>query len=332
MILVVAYHVAQMCFAETEKTSSSLPFLALMRMPLFFFVSGFLSYKASFPWTASAVGHQLWKKFLIQVLPTLVFFSVFIIVRMKGSFSEHFMELMSHSTKGGYWFTWVLLQMYVIYYVVLLSFPRGRAHDVTVAVLWGVALFAYASLYMPKVVTCYKDPFFRYSSLLETFRFMHFFLLGNLFHRFWPQVQRLFDSRWLFPLAVLMAFVCCAEIFRWHTMKFMWTNLPRTLGMYSLLLIVVMTFRHYGEQFSQSHLAGRVLQYIGQRTLDIYLLHFILMPKLPEAGKWLDAHQPNFLLDFLCALTVAVPVIAACCLVSHVLRVSPLLKKYLFGR
>jgi len=102
--------------------------------------------------------------------------------------------------------------------------------------------------------------------------------------------------------------------------------------MYSLLLIVVMTFRRYGEQFSQSHLAGRVLQYIGQRTLDIYLLHFILMPKLPEAGKWLDAHQPNFLLDFLCALTVAVPVIAACCLVSHVLRVSPLLKKYLFGR
>ena len=38
MILVVAYHVAQFSFHETEKTSAALPFLVLMRMPLFFFI------------------------------------------------------------------------------------------------------------------------------------------------------------------------------------------------------------------------------------------------------------------------------------------------------
>ena len=40
MILVVAYHVAQSGFMESEKISASLPFLVLFRMPLFFFVSG----------------------------------------------------------------------------------------------------------------------------------------------------------------------------------------------------------------------------------------------------------------------------------------------------
>ena len=44
MILVVAYHVAQMGFDQSIKHSSSLSFLMLFRMPLFFFVSGFLAY------------------------------------------------------------------------------------------------------------------------------------------------------------------------------------------------------------------------------------------------------------------------------------------------
>ena len=43
MLLVVAYHVAQFGFGENEKTSAALPFLVLFRMPLFFFVSGFLA-------------------------------------------------------------------------------------------------------------------------------------------------------------------------------------------------------------------------------------------------------------------------------------------------
>ena len=53
MILVVAYHVAQSGFMESEKISASLPFLVLFRMPLFFFVSGFLAYKAKWLWTFS---------------------------------------------------------------------------------------------------------------------------------------------------------------------------------------------------------------------------------------------------------------------------------------
>ena len=51
MILVVAYHVAQSGFMESEKISASLPFLVLFRMPLFFFVSGFLAYGFGHPKT-----------------------------------------------------------------------------------------------------------------------------------------------------------------------------------------------------------------------------------------------------------------------------------------
>ena len=112
----------------------------------------------------------------------------------------------------------------------------------------------------------------------------------------------------------------------------MWTNLPRTLAMYSLLMMVVTFFHYYQGWFTSETCMGRTLQYVGTRTLDIYLIHFIVMPKLSFVGKWLNANQPNFLIDIMCSLIVAVPVIVLCCLISHILRVSPFLKKYLFGR
>ncbi len=332
MWLVVAYHVAQVAFGQNEKNSASLPFLVLFRMPLFFFVSGFVAYSARFEWGLPSVGRKLWRKTMVQVFPALVFMSVFVILRMKQPYLEGMGLLIKSSTKGGYWFTWVLLQMYLLYYVCLFPLRTQKRRTVAVALLWGLSVFAYSTLYMPKVFTYHKDPFFQYSSMVETIRFMQFFLLGNLFHRLWPQIQQCFQSKWCMAVIVVVAFFCCADIFRWHHLRLIWTNLPRTLAMYSLMIMVVHTFWYYRDHFTKASWVGRTLQYVGTRTLDIYLLHFILMPSLPEVGKWLNAHTPNFLVEILCSMTVAIPVIACCCLVSHVLRVSPFLRFYLFGR
>ena len=65
MILVVAYHVAQMGFMQPVKQSSSMSFLMLFRMPLFFFVSGFLAYKASLKWDFNTFISLLGKKIQI---------------------------------------------------------------------------------------------------------------------------------------------------------------------------------------------------------------------------------------------------------------------------
>lgn len=329
MILVVAYHVAQMGFGESEKLSAALPFLVLFRMPLFFFVSGFLAYKATFEWTVPNALALTWKKIKIQVLPALVFLCLFIVFRKSGGFWGAFEYCMKSPTKGGYWFTWVLLQMFIIYYALCLI---SRKRNWPVWVLWALSVFVYATVYMPKVFTYHKDLFFNYSSLIETMKFMQFFLLGNLVHRYWKRVQWLMDTSWFFPIVITVAVVCCADIFRWHTLKFMWTNLPRTLAMYSLLMLVVMFFRHYQAWFQSDRLVGKSLQYIGTRTLDVYLLHFLLIPKLPEVGKWLDANRPNFVLDITLSVSLALLVIAFCLLISNLLRVSPFLSEYLFGR
>ena len=242
---------------------------------------------------------------------------------------------MQSPTKGGYWFTWVLLQMFALYYTVAAVASRWgkRTEDFSIAVLWLATLFAYLSLYMPHTFgKWYKTDFMMYSSIYETLKFLHFFLLGNIVHRHWHRTQRLFDTRYFFPLIAVIAFLSCADIFKWHYLNGQWTNLPKTLAMYSLLALVIMFFRHYQQSFTTARPTGRVLQYIGTRTLDIYLLHLILLPRLPNIGSWLDAHQPNFVVDIVLAVAVAAIVIAFCLLISNVLRVSPLFSQYLFGR
>ena len=349
MILVVAYHVAQFGFMENEKTSAALPFLVLFRMPLFFFVSGFLAYKANFVWNIKNTLPLVGKKLHVQIIPAVIFLCIFIIFKSKLSFWDGIMTALKSPTKNGYWFTWVLLQMFLIYYAIsivahkILPTPpvsegedkspiTGRFRGVFWLAVWILSIVAYETLYLPKVFKYHKDVFFDYTSLVQTIRFMQFFLLGNIVHRYWDKVQKLFDSIWFFPLVATLAVVCCADIFRLHTLKFAWTNLPRTAAMYALLLIVVMFFRHNQEWFRKERPLGKALQYAGAHTLDIYLLHFLLIPSLPFIGTWLNAHHPNFLLDILCSIGVAIPIVALCLLISQIAHTSKPLGKFLFGK
>ncbi len=328
MMLVVAYHVAQVSFGESEKLSAALPFLVLFRMPMFFFVSGFLAYNAGFQWTVPNALRLTWKKVRVQVVPAFVFLCVFIVFR-KTNFWHSFVLCMRSPTKGGYWFTWVLLQMFVIYYAVCLT---SKNRHWPIWLLWIVSIMVYETMFMPKYFTYHKAPFFFHSSLIKTMTFMQFFLFGNLVRRHWAWARRTMDSGWFFPTVVVLAFFCCADFFRWHCLKFMWTNLPRTLSMYLLVMVLVMFFRHYEAWFTRDRWLGRGMQYIGTRTLDIYLLHYIFLPSMPMVGVWLNANRPNFVLDIVLSMGVGLVVIGFCLLTSSLLRISPFLSLYLFGK
>ena len=336
MLLVVMYHVAHISFGMTDKLSSCQPFLVLFRMPLFFFVSGFLAYKTGRVWTGRLLGSLAWKKTKIQVLPAVVFLLIFTALCKRHFIDTLWAELLS-PTKGGYWFTWVLLHMFLIYYSMewLAAKLRIRNALLWLLPLWLAAVVMYALSYMPPVMKVLPQGvrhFLDYTSLIQTIHYMQFFIFGNIVHRYWERCQRLMDTQWLFIVVIALAFVCTADCLVWHNLKFMWRNLPLTIASYTLLMLVVMFFRYYKDWFTQERRIGRALQYVGTRTLDIYLLHFLFLPSLPMVGQWMDHHRHNFVLDFTLSASVAVVVICFCLLVSSLLRVNPILRKYLFGR
>jgi len=339
MIMVVAYHVCQQGFLLDAKVSASMPFLVLFRMPLFFFVSGFLAYKASVTWTLPTLMQLVGKKLRVQLIPTAVFFFFACAVLY-----PKFLPAVEHNflspTKGGYWFTIALLYMFIIYYLFayLESKLRWRSW-IPIALLFVVSLVLYETCYLPKYFwwafghkgvkpTLWLDQ----TSIIQTMQYLPFFLYGNIVRRYWQQSQRVMDSRWFYPLLIVVVIFCTLDVLKWHTLRFQWTNLPLTLAKFILLTIVFMYFRNYHQYFTKLTWIGRSLQYIGRRTLDIYLIHFLFMPNLPGVGTFLTSNRHNFIVDTTLSVLIGLVIIGFCIITSNILRVSPLFKKYLFGR
>ena len=338
MLLVVTNHVALKSFGMQIRWSTALQFFLLFRMPLFFFISGFLAYKASRIWNARTLGELTLKKLRVQIIPTAVFFLLFLAMIPTTPFINSLNEALASSMKAGYWFTLVLLYMLLTFYIFSYVESKICRGPFLIILLFIVSLCLFETCYLPRQFSWamgHKGPpneFMNYSSLVEMIRYFPFFLYGAIVHRYWDRAQRLMDSRWFFPLVVLLALITTLEVIKWHYFRLEWASLPHTLAMFLLLTIVFMFFRHYSEFFSDKTALGRGLQFIGRRTLDIYLLHYFFLPKLPMVGEFFRVNRHNFILDTTAALAVALVVVAFCVITSLLLRVSPFLKKYLFGR
>ncbi len=340
MIMVVAYHVCQNTFLLDPKMSSSMPFLVLFRMPLFFFVSGFLAYKATLVWDLQTLGSLLLKKMRVQIIPTLVFFLFSLAVLYKGPYWDVLIEKLVSPTKGGYWFTIALLWMFVIYYIFSYFESKLKWNSwIPITLLFVVSMIVYETCFLPQHFWwafgrkgLHNDTWLHMTSLIQVMQYMPFFIYGNIVHRYWGQAQRVMDSRWFFPLIVLIVVFCTLDVLKWHTMRMQWTNLPMTLAKFILLTIVFMYFRHYQLYFTKMTWIGRSFQYIGRRTLDIYLIHFLFLPNLPGIGTFFTSNRHNFVMDTTLSVLLGLLIIGFCIISSNVLRVSPFFKKYLFGR
>ena len=56
------------------------------------------------------------------------------------------------------------------------------------------------------------------------------------------------------------------------------------------------------------------------------------MPNVPIIGQFFDHYRHNFVLDTTLSVLMALLIIGFCVITSNILRVSPLFKKWLFGR
>lgn len=335
MILVVMFHVSTQSFCQLDNSSSSTPFLLLFRMPLFFFVSGFLVYKPTFEWSIKKYISLVAKKVRIQLLPTIIFFILCVSIRHENIFVT-MVEFLSTPAKGGYWFTWSLLHLFLFYYtiqIVLNKFSKSRKikWDTVFIIFWCIAVLLYFMLFMPSKFN-FNTPFWDYSSLTQTIKYLQFFIVGILARHYWGQIENIFDSKNFSLFIIIISVVCSLECLKFHNFSLPVEHVIRLVAIYSLVIIVLMFFRFYKDSFSRNTIIGQSLQYIGTRTLDIYLIHFILLPVLPSIGSFLSLYRPNFLLEIVLSLLVSLIVIGGCLIISNILRVSPILSKYLFGR
>ena len=105
MILVVYSHICHFCLGDSLLGYNGTFFL--FRLPCFFFISGWLFEPVSLRPFRQIVR----KKFMVQIVPTFIF------LLLLAPPPEFFNKL--GTLKGGYWFTFVLFEFFVLYMLIV---------------------------------------------------------------------------------------------------------------------------------------------------------------------------------------------------------------------
>ena len=112
ILSVIYVHLFTMGMRDGEYTSSITPFIQLYFMPLFFFVSGYFSAKIGNIQKVAELKPIVLKKTRNLLVPTIVMFTLCVLY-----FRMNYVDCIIDSFKGGYWFTYVLFCISILYAV-----------------------------------------------------------------------------------------------------------------------------------------------------------------------------------------------------------------------
>jgi hypothetical protein len=196
-------------------------------------------------------------------------------------------------------------------------------------------------------MTCSDSPVFQYVADLLGFlsyvvwRYFLFFFLGTLARKYFPQFLKIASNGKVMTVIVICFFAISqipqSDIFFREYFKF---SIGGILGMTMIFALFrylyTLSFEHHPSSIiplssSLIHPISAFLKFVGQRTLDIYLLHYFFLPEFlrPHATQLLST-IPSPLFPFV-ILLAALMVVVLCMATSYVLRLSPFLGRYLFG-
>lgn len=319
MIVVVLGHV--LLHMGLGGYDSFLSYLFLtFRMPLFFFVSGFFSFRAIGWWTGERVGDILKRKFQAQILCTFIFLFLYQIVFEGGI---HGID------KGfeGYWFTIVLFQMYICY-LVLSLLSRAIRFNITYI---GLTLLSVAGII---IIAFHKgdEGLWKILSWGDLTKYFQFFALGVICSRFRDVFFLLMKNSW-FIACMAVGWIGClllvyTESFRMGN-PLVYNFVHDILIRYCALMTVVIMFFNNAKKLDYSK-HGKKLQFIGRRTLDLYMIHYFFLPNLLFMEPYLtDGNM--FVVQFLISGIITGIVVWLSLIVSSILRQSPFLESWLFG-
>ena len=314
MILVVYAHVCYFCMEGPLMGYNRMFYL--FRLPCFFMISGWLFEPVSKRPFKEVVRH----KAMVQLLPTFIF------LLLLAPPPEFFHQL--GTLKGGYWFTFVLFEFFILY---LLIARIGKLWQPLVALAIALTAFCCARFYNSIHLSAtgaqkYVVDVMGFMSV-TLWRFFLFFYIGTWMRRNFDTFIRWTNKPWVLLVIAITFFLIASTAHRNHLGFEMFRFfLGGIMGMW----MVFTCFRLSDSWLKKYHLS-QPLQYVGTRTLDIYLLHYFFLPRfLITYADRLKALDSQFI-EFVVILGIALVVLAITLFASYLIRLSPFLGHYLFG-
>ena len=321
MLFVVYGHINFFSFEITPFINS---LTASIQMPLFFFISGYVAYKNN--WSSSLIDvlKSLWSKFCYLIVPTMIM----------GILYSHFVldksicDFITEEMKYGYWFPISLFTMFMIYE--LSRFISKSRVKVLIILLITLGCILWCSKYVlfnnNTTLIALKNCF----SLWQTFTYFPFFILGIILCVYREYYEKSLSGKGGLSTVLLITFILAVFLssIDLPNIKFPLGGILSLMIGSSGTLLILNLFIKYKSYWNNSFI-GRLLQTIGRRTLEIYLLHYFILPDLTYAAEYVNTSST--IVGFAISLIISMLIIASSLIIGNIIRLSPILSVWLLG-
>ncbi|MBQ7941702.1 MAG: acyltransferase [Muribaculaceae bacterium] len=280
IFMVVIGHVLTMCIREIDN-AVLFKFVEKIHMPVFFFISGYFTYKVikdgklAIPDVKARAKQLLIPFFAVSTL----WIYYFPHSGLQSPFDSTWEGLYFSTGKNGYWFTLCLFEIILLYCALISVLERCKSVAAKFAVV--VAVWIVLGLLTKFVFTEKINSLIGVPLLFEFFPVFMFGIMARSVKETFDNVTS--DSKWITIAIVAGSFLMYYVCWSWEfSLPVECVDIARQL-LYVCVVIVSISvakswsFRAFGTENPRGSISGRVCEYIGRQSLAVYLLHYFFL-------------------------------------------------------
>ena len=311
IIEVIDWHIRSMSGFKPYGSLSALMLYA-PTLPVFFFVSGLLAYKQSM--NIKDLWSNISRKFVFLVIPAVIF-------RMGMDLMNH-KNLFSFITEGmrGYWFTVVLFEFFLIYYLITLVIKNEK---------WRIGVLLALSLAGIGMLALDKDFGPAFFDLRRLTKYFQFFALGTLAMKFRQRYELLMNNEILKVMLLMSSFIVLF-LTTYDMPPVLYHFLRDVILRYLTTFAIVSFFVCHADSFQRDTRINSLVSLIGQNSLAIYLLHYFFLPHFDPRPEWFSGL--NMTTVHLLSMLYSIAITGLCLVFIKFLSNSEFIRKYVLGK
>lgn len=330
MSLVVFQHIYTFSSIPLKLSDSVLSeIIRTVFLHLFFFVSGYLAYRSIH--VKEYIG-KIKTKFIQLIIPTVIFSLVYSLLEY------NIISNVIHEGWATYWFTVALFMMFLMYVLMDLMmhiFKINRDGNVAsiINIMFALILFVIGKLSQN---ICPIVEFSRVTLYLPCF------ILGILAKKHNIIYEKIIGNNIVNGISVILYIAALIIIFNKDVSILLPLQLPPfiykaviifcniTVSYFGLFVIVSFFYR-MNSYFEKNGTVSKTICFFGQRTLDIYMIHYFLLPKFSfDIREYFETYY-NPVLEIIVIGGLSIGIMALSTLIGELIRNSEVLSRYMLG-
>lgn len=337
IFMVVMGHVLTICIRDIDR-AVLFKIIGQVHMPLFFFISGYFSYKVTVSGKDFAYPN-LWLRFKQLIIPFMVVSTIWIyyfpLSGLKSTLDSTWHGLYFNEYKNGYWFTLCLFEIIMCYSVAVLAMRRTKS-------IWGeiamtVVIWALIVVFSLGIV---PSEIRELLGLELVFSFFPAFMYGVIARKHRTEFNQLTSRQSVYTLSLTALIILMyVSMYNWEfsfmSIKPVALCVPGLLHI-SLVVVAIGVVRPWVEKRYENgggpSLAIRLWEYLGKESLAIYLLHYFFLFPMTSLQQPLKEMSLGFIPTFALSVLSTVLIISVTMMVSYIIQKSPLFGLLLTGK